>query len=115
MKSRRQQPQSKRKRRWRLVCEPLEPRLMMAADTVPESIDLLDALDSLTLTTIEDETAAEFASDDSFDGDDFQASDDSLTSDEIRDEDLGSDPGSLAGYLSDLQVSIDAAGDAASV
>src|SRR5262245_19063649 len=99
MKSRRQQPTQRRKRRWRLVCEALEPRLMMAADTIPESRDLLDALDSLALTSLDDNASAEVASDDSLDSKPI----------------LASDPGSLAAYLANWQTSIDSAGDEAYV
>lgn len=99
MKSRLQQPQLKSNSRWRPHCEPLEPRLMMAVDAASDSFDLLDALDSLQLTTANDDASFEIASDDSAAGDST----------------LALAPGSLAAYSASWQASIDSAGDAAYV
>lgn len=99
MKSHRSQAKIRRKPRLRLVCESLEPRLMMAADTVSDSSVFLDALDSLTFTSAEDDAAAEVASTDS-----------SATS-----STLSNDPGSLAAYLANWQASLNSAGDDAYV
>lgn len=69
------------------MCERLEPRFLLAADDGTDASSLLDSLDSLTITS--DDDSAEVAIDSSLDN----------------------DPGSLAAYLSDTQLSIDAAGD----
>src|SRR6478672_1343521 len=84
-------PLPQKRQRTRLMCELLEPRFLLAADTGMDDTSLLDALDSLTITT--DDDSAEVAADSS----------------------LAPDPGSLAAYLSDTQLGIDAAGDDASV
>src|SRR5438067_427833 len=91
MKSRRKQSLSKR-RRWRPLCEPLEPRLLMATDSGLDATNLLASLDSLTFTATADGTA------------------------EIGvDTSLASDPGSLAAYAASQEASIDAGSDNASV
>jgi uncharacterized protein GlcG (DUF336 family) len=72
--------------RTRLMCEMLEPRFLLAADAGIDDTNLLNALDSLTIT--DDGSAA-------------------VTADSTLDD----APGSLATYLSNTQLSIDAAGD----
>jgi len=96
---------------------------MMAADAAPDSIDLLNALDSLTLTTIDDETAAEFANNDYLTSNDIAASDDASSGDVTStdddglasDENLAADSGSLASYIDEWEASVDAAGDGPTV
>jgi uncharacterized protein GlcG (DUF336 family) len=93
MKHRRKQSLLDRKRqRTRLMCELLEPRLLLAADDASDVTSLLDSLDSLTFT-VSDDGSAEVA----------------------VDSNLDADPGSLAAFLADSDASIAAAGDAASV
>src|SRR6476620_3149706 len=82
----------RKRQRTRLLCERLEPRLLLAVDDGSDASDLLDAIDSLTFTSVDDGTA------------------------EVSDEgNLASDPGSLDSYLSDNEAILAAADDDASV